>query len=210
MRRQAPVKNLGFFRVPTRGKRSWMTFSTDSWETGQNRRVGPSPPRPSPVLPRFQPYPSNLLSAWIASIARSDPPSTATACCAASRSSIDTAPAADIRHGRALPKLHVSLPKQAHDLLCTASLRHQSNLFSSGRSTRIPTQELPQDLGRESRPRVSHVCFRHRGRSWSHRPTRLAVVGSVVVIMPWLDGPDARPYRSSTRARSSAVRAGDS
>jgi len=30
MRRQAPVKNLGFFRVPTRGKRSWMTFSTDS------------------------------------------------------------------------------------------------------------------------------------------------------------------------------------
>jgi len=30
MRRQTPLKNLGFFWGVPSGKRSWMTFSTDS------------------------------------------------------------------------------------------------------------------------------------------------------------------------------------
>jgi hypothetical protein len=59
-------------------------------------------------------------------------------------------PPADIRHVHALPKVHVSLPKQAHDLLCTASLLHQRTLSSPRRDTRILSQDLDQDLGRGS------------------------------------------------------------
>ena len=56
----------------------------------------------------------------------------------------------DIGHRRTLPKVHVSLPTQAHNLLCTASLLHQRNLSSPTRGTRILSQELDQDLGRAS------------------------------------------------------------
>jgi hypothetical protein len=62
----------------------------------------------------------------------------------------DTQPSADIGHGRALPKVDISLPKQAHDLLCTASLLHPRTLSSPTRGTRILSQDLGQDLGRGS------------------------------------------------------------
>jgi hypothetical protein len=62
----------------------------------------------------------------------------------------DTQPSTDIGHSRALPKVHVSLPKQAHDLLCTASLLHLRTLSSPTRGTRILSQDLAQDLGRGS------------------------------------------------------------
>lgn len=49
-----------------------------------------------------------------------------------------------------VPKVRISLPKQAHDLLCTASLLHQRTLSSPSRGTRILSQDLAQDLGRGS------------------------------------------------------------
>ena len=66
----------------------------------------------------------------------------------------DTQPSADIGHVRALPKVNVSLPKQAYDLLCTASLLHPRTLSSPIRGKRILSQDLAQDLGRASVPRV--------------------------------------------------------
>ena len=62
----------------------------------------------------------------------------------------NTQPSADVRHVHALPKIHISLSKQAHDLLCTASLLHLRTLSSPYRGTRILSQELDQDLGRGS------------------------------------------------------------
>ena len=59
-------------------------------------------------------------------------------------------PSADIGHVRALPEVSISLPKQAHDLRCTASLLHQRTLSSPRRGTRILPQDLDQDLGRGS------------------------------------------------------------
>ena len=64
----------------------------------------------------------------------------------------DTQPSADIRHVRALSKVHISLPKQAHDLLGTASLLHLRTLSSPNRGTRMLSQDLGQDLGRGSHP----------------------------------------------------------
>ena len=60
----------------------------------------------------------------------------------------DTQPSADVGNGRTLPEVHISLPKQAHDLLCTASLLHQRTLSSPTWGTRFLSQELDQDLGR--------------------------------------------------------------
>ena len=48
----------------------------------------------------------------------------------------------------ALSRVNVSLPKQAHDLLCTASRLHQRDLSSPNRHTRILSLELDKDLGR--------------------------------------------------------------
>jgi hypothetical protein len=62
----------------------------------------------------------------------------------------DTQPSADIGHGRTLPKVNISLPKKAHDLLCTASLFHPRTLSSPTRGTRILSQDPDQDLGRGS------------------------------------------------------------
>ena len=46
----------------------------------------------------------------------------------------DPQPSAHVRHVHALPKVHISLPKQAHDLLCTASLLHPRTLSSPRRA----------------------------------------------------------------------------
>ena len=62
----------------------------------------------------------------------------------------DTQPSADIRHIHALPKIHVSLPKQANNLLCTVSLLHLRTLSNPTWGTRILSQELAQNLGRGS------------------------------------------------------------
>ena len=62
----------------------------------------------------------------------------------------DPQPSADIWNIHALPKIHVSLPKQANDLLCTVSLLHRRTLSNPTRGTRILSQELAQDLGRGS------------------------------------------------------------
>jgi hypothetical protein len=62
----------------------------------------------------------------------------------------DTQPSADIRHVHALPKIHIRLPKQAHDLLCAASLLHLRTLSSPHPGTRLLSQDLEQDLGRGS------------------------------------------------------------
>ena len=59
-------------------------------------------------------------------------------------------PLADNGHIHALPKVNVSLPTQAHDLLCTASLHHSRTLFSPCRGMKILSQDLDQDLGRVS------------------------------------------------------------
>jgi hypothetical protein len=51
------------------------------------------------------------------------------------------------QHIRTLPKIHVSLPKQAHDLLRTASLLHQKNRSRPIQGTTILSQDLDQDVG---------------------------------------------------------------
>ena len=50
----------------------------------------------------------------------------------------------------ALSRVNVSLPKQAHDLLCTASRLHQRDLSSPNRHPRILSLELDKDFGEES------------------------------------------------------------
>jgi hypothetical protein len=85
----------------------------------------------------------------------------------------DTQPSADIGHRRTLPKVHISLPKQAHDLLCTASLFHPRTLSSPTRGTRILSQDLDQDLGRGSL--LTGGSWRFGSRSWPpHRCPRAA------------------------------------
>jgi hypothetical protein len=69
---------------------------------------------------------------------------------AAVRLLADAQPSADVGHVHALPKINVSLPKQAYDLLCTASLLHERTLSSPTRGTRILSQDRGQDLGRGS------------------------------------------------------------
>lgn len=59
-------------------------------------------------------------------------------------------PSAHIGHVHALPKVNVSLPKQTHDLLCTASLPHPRTLSSPCWGMWILSQDLDQDLGRGS------------------------------------------------------------
>jgi hypothetical protein len=56
----------------------------------------------------------------------------------------------DIRLARTLPKVYVSLPKQAHDPLCTVSLLHQRTLSNPTRGTRILSHDLDQELRRAS------------------------------------------------------------
>jgi hypothetical protein len=51
--------------------------------------------------------------------------------CRGNESSCDPQPSADVGHVHALPKVDVSLPKQAHDLLGTASLLHPRTLSKS-------------------------------------------------------------------------------
>ena len=63
-------------------------------------------------------------------------------------------PLADIGHVHVLPKVHVSLPTQDHDLPCSASLLHQRTLSSPRRGTKILSHNLDQDLGRGSVPLV--------------------------------------------------------
>jgi hypothetical protein len=73
----------------------------------------------------------------------------------------DPQPSADIGHVHAIPKVNVSLPKQAHDLLCTASLLHQRTGSSPRRGARILSHDLDQDLGMGSGTYEPH---RHRYR----------------------------------------------
>jgi hypothetical protein len=57
-------------------------------------------------------------------------------------------PLADNGHVRLLPKVHVSMPEQAHDLLCNASPLHQRTVSRPRRGKRILSQGLAQGLGR--------------------------------------------------------------
>ena len=67
----------------------------------------------------------------------------------------DPQPSADIWNIHALPKIHVSLPKQANNLLCTVSLLHLKTLSNPTWGTRILSQELAQNFGRGSITRAS-------------------------------------------------------
>jgi len=57
---------------------------------------------------------------------------------------------ADSGHVHVLPKVYVSLPTQARELLCAALFPHQRTPSSPIRDTRILSQDLDQDLGRGS------------------------------------------------------------
>jgi hypothetical protein len=95
------------------------------------------------------PYPARSARA----AAPHDPPRSADACRSAiGQPSLAVPPSADIGHVHPLPKVNVSLAKQAHDLLCTAPLFHQRTISSPSRGTRILSQDLDQDLGRGSTP----------------------------------------------------------
>jgi hypothetical protein len=60
----------------------------------------------------------------------------------------DAQPSADIRHGRTLSKVHIRLPKQAHDLLGNASLLHQSTRSSPTSGTKILSHDLDRAFGK--------------------------------------------------------------
>ena len=64
-------------------------------------------------------------------------------------------PEADVADVRPLPEAKASLPTQAHDLLCTASLSRQKTLFSPTRGTGIVSQDLDQDFGKGVKARLS-------------------------------------------------------
>jgi hypothetical protein len=101
-------------------------------------------------------------------------------------------PSADIGHVHALPNRYVSLPKQAHELLRTASLLHQRTLSSPSQGTRILSQDLDQDLGRGSDVTSEPACSGPVRSVPSRRDPAISVHRPESLRRSWLKNPKLR------------------